>query len=270
MLAATMKLLLLSGLMMAGWATAWHPDLSSITSFVSVSNGEPSYTNEYRMLEDQARGMAGTLGLLGQGRAPWPKYQTVSSYSPAANTTEINWVGHCLAQWCETDTFLKPQYGRVACRTNDKRPEGGTMGFICNHARKARCSRIQIAKVLNTLQQETGQYTGLVSLQTGPEHSMIIGFDAYCDGGHGMCGDQRDPIWNACENYRDRHREPLQLDLLLNEEDYLVKPPNTNYGGIVWEDSTPAPAAPPAAAETPISSFKKFFKSIKNGVKMIF
>lgn len=182
------------------------------------------------------------VGLLGSGNE-WPAFTATGTYDPRPNATEINWVGHCLAQWCDTEEFLNENYGRIACRTSSERPGGGSVGFICNKKGKARCSRVQIAKTLHTLHRETGSATGYINLQTGPELEMTIGFDSFCEGG--PCGDSRNPIWSACENPQDRHREALQWDREIDESD-MYRIVGEDYLGVQWEGEQPAAPAPKA------------------------
>ncbi|KAK0611047.1 hypothetical protein B0T14DRAFT_570974 [Immersiella caudata] len=226
-------------LMMVGWVAAWYPDFSGLNSVFSSSGG--GFRTLPMIFTDAAMEWGRSVNLLGDGKEDWPKVQTAPTFDPSLNLTQLNWVGHCLAQWCETDTFLKETHGRVACRTHDGRPDGGVVGYICNHQAKARCSRAQVGKILHTLFQETQSFTGHVKLQTGPRHEMTFGFDTYCDGDNDKCGDARNPIWAVCENREARHREPMQLDLTLNEKDFAPER-EKEYLGISWvNEPTPAP-----------------------------
>ncbi|KAK0655390.1 hypothetical protein B0T16DRAFT_396831 [Cercophora newfieldiana] len=202
-----------------------------------------------KLFEDGGMEFGRRTGLIKPGNGEWPVYKTVPTYDPAFNLTEANWVGHCIAQWCDTDEFLNPHYGRIACRTPSDRPGGGALAFICNQGAKARCSRVQIGKVMYTLQEKTGFYSGYIDLHTGPAIHMIIGFDTYCNGD--TCGVARNPMWAACENPQARHREPMQLDIEITAEDVYGKQEKEEYMGITWVDKpTPTPTGPSVSYST--------------------
>jgi hypothetical protein len=226
--------------------------LSSMVSmaaadFVPGVSGSEIFNPLPKIYSNAAMQWGRKVGLL-QGSGEWPKFTTQATYEPYLNETELDWVGHCLAQWCDTNTFLKPRYGRIACRTSDDKAGGGSMGFICNRGGKARCSRVQIAKVLHTLYRETGSQTGYINLQTGPMVHMTIGFDTYCEGT--KCGEARNPLWAACENPEARHREPMQLDKEISEEDIYGMQVKKEYKGISWVNQ-PTPTATGGSLEYP-------------------
>lgn len=142
------------------------------------------------------------------------------------NSTELEYVAHCIAQWCELDRFLNAGTGKIKCSTDLTRPQGGMTMFICNAGDRARCSRAIVQNALVTLWGKTESLSGAMSitmsdpLETDYLIRMKLGWDWACESS--KCGREwRDPMRDHCDAASTQWRGVTpQLDRVITEKDF--------------------------------------------------
>ncbi|KAK5659221.1 hypothetical protein OQA88_1312 [Cercophora sp. LCS_1] len=169
------------------------------------------------------------------------------------NTTEWEWVAHCIAQWCELDGFLNARTGKIKCSTDTSRPQGGISMFICNAGNRARCSRSLVQNAMITLWGKADSMSGAMIISMSDPADLAkgwlvkfkLGWDWACSSSE--CGPSvRDPMRDHCDAdpSTDQWRgTPPQMDRTIGIQDFGTRPQvkPIRYMGVKTIKSKPAP-----------------------------
>jgi len=163
----------------------------------------------------------------------WPKIEAIGTYH-AWDDLLLADAAACLADWCDSDLYVRRSGGKVRCRTPG---DSGAEVFICNAYGKQRCSSINIAKAVTEL-REAGYKTGAVNFEPAEGSGFLYGFEHFCKG-----NDCKNGTYDAVDAHCDREKYRFRSKRI--QYDGIAKKRRVDqfkYKGTTWlEKPTPRP-----------------------------
>ncbi|KAK0610537.1 hypothetical protein B0T17DRAFT_621008 [Bombardia bombarda] len=167
------------------------------------------------------------------------KYYNFPTYHEL-NDTALSYAAKCLADFCESNTFVAKKSGKIRCSVPGEVQGEKTVAYLCNFSNfNTRCSAPMVANSLLRL-RESGSKTGYVNISGGKGHEMRFGYETHCGGG-GKCGAHYDPVSSTCDYYSGDFRAAgYQYDQVIIPRP-IVAEQDFEFKGNEWaEDPTPA------------------------------